>query len=55
MFLVVPSAPEAPKFVQKLEPKEIFETMPVTLISRVTGHPQPEITWYQVSRTLEQK
>ena len=47
----MPSGPMAPKFIVELEPKEIFETMPVKLECEVTGNPEPEITWYQVSHT----
>ena len=45
----IPSQPEAPKFIKKLEPKEIFETMPVKLECAATGYPEPEITWFMVS------
>ncbi|ELT91011.1 hypothetical protein CAPTEDRAFT_77799, partial [Capitella teleta] len=34
-------------FITKLEPKEIFESMPVTLYCEVSALPMAEITWYQ--------
>lgn len=48
----IPEGPQAPYFITKLEPKEIFETMPVTLYCEVSAFPEAEITWYQVSISL---
>jgi len=53
MEVPVPTQPEAPKFIKKLEPKEIFETMPVKLECAATGFPEPSITWFMVSFTFQ--
>jgi hypothetical protein len=45
--VAIPAEPTAPVFGKKLEPKEVFETMPVKLECEVTGNPVPEITWYR--------
>jgi hypothetical protein len=38
--------------MSKLEPKEVFETMPVRLECEVTGNPVPEITWYRDGKKM---
>jgi hypothetical protein len=44
----MPSQPQAPTFVSKLQQKEIFESMPVTLECHVTSNPEATITWFKV-------
>ena len=39
----------APQFITKLEAREVLAYQEVILECRVTGIPEPEVTWYQVT------
>lgn len=42
----------APEFLATLEPVKVKEGETVTLICRVTGTPQPELTWLVEKRRI---
>lgn len=43
------TVPIAPVFTQTLQSQDVTEGMPASFECTVTGTPQPEIKWYQVS------
>lgn len=45
--------PAEPKFITKLDNKEIFESLPITLICEVHANPEAEITWFKNDVLIE--
>lgn len=45
--------PAEPKFITKLDNKEIFESLPITLICEVYANPEAEISWYKNDVLIE--
>ncbi|KAJ8319891.1 hypothetical protein KUTeg_001478 [Tegillarca granosa] len=52
--LVVEEKKESPKFVKKLENKDVVEKNKLVLEVEVTGRPKPTVTWYQTDKLLEE-